>query len=333
MAKVDDLLDEMFEAEERKDRGTVLEKADLILELDPNHTDALWASAMHILPPVDRRGMHRSEPDLVTCSKAVGRLKRLVAADPTHRAGWARGALLISQHLGMTEAAIQWYEDMRVPFPTDPTPCIEQAELLIRMGRYADAAGRLAACFARDMEEIPGHQRFRVERMNQTIERYLDDPEMVAFRPQDPKHRSWKDIETMRHAKPASEMFLFFMLAGPLVFWEGMLLREFVTPSWWKMAVAFVLVYISVMLVKRFSIKLTAKRNRPVRDLWRAIEVESTSGMVCVPELIRGSKLYRTVLQRDYPLAFVERHDKILAKAVLLPKRWELTLPDWTEEE
>ena len=98
----------------------------------------------------------------------------------------------------------------------------------------------------------------------------------------------------------------------------------------WGMCAAFLLVYASILWVRRISITITDKRNRPVLDLWRAIEVEASSGKVCIPEKIRDSKLYRTVMNKDYPVAFRQRLEKIVENDEQISKRWEMKLPYWT---
>ena len=96
------------------------------------------------------------------------------------------------------------------------------------------------------------------------------------------------------------------------------------------MCAAFLLVYASILWVRRISITITDKRNRPVLDLWRAIEVEATSGKVCIPEKIRDSKLYRIVINKDYPVAFRQRMEKIVENDEKMSKRWEMKMPYWT---
>ena len=99
------------------------------------------------------------------------------------------------------------------------------------------------------------------------------------------------------------------------------------------MGLAFIVIYASVLWIKKISISMTDKRNRPVLDLWRAIEVEATSGKVCVPDKIRDAKLYRTVMTKDYPVAFRQRLEKIVENGEALSKRWEMKMPYWTEFE
>ncbi len=191
----------------------------------------------------------------------------------------------------------------------------------------------MEALLDRGMEERSGNQSIRVEQMNRTIQRYYEMEKLDIFRPQDPKHSSWKDIDGMRNLKPSSEKFTFFMLAGPLVLWEAIALQWFMPNGCFGMGIAFMLVYASVLWVKKISISMTDKRNRPVLDLWRAIEVEATSGKTCVPEKIRDSKLYRTVMTKDYPVAFRQRIEKIVENDEKLSNRWEMKMPEWVEFE
>ena len=147
------------------------------------------------------------------------------------------------------------------------------------------------------------------------------------------KHAAWKEIDGMRNVKPSSETFTFFMLAGPLVIWEAFALKTFMPADvgCFGMGFAFFLVYASVLFIKRISISMTERRNRPVLDLWRAIEVEATSGKVCIPDNIRDSKLYRIVMGKDYPVAFRERIEKVIDADEKISKRWELNLPEWAD--
>ena len=215
----------------------------------------------------------------------------------------------------------------------ETTPVVEQAALLIRMGHYAEASQRMETLLGSGMDEMHREQLFRVDRMNRTIQKYYEMEKLDVFRPQNPTHSSWKDIDGMRNLKPASEKFTFFMLAGPLVIWEALALQWFMPDGCFGMGLAFMLVYASVLWVKKISISMTDKRNRPVLDLWRAIEIEATSGKVCIPDKIRDAKLYRTVMTKDYPVAFRLRLDKIVENGEPLSKRWVMKMPYWAEFE
>ena len=327
------MLDDLEEYLKGGNRAGALLKATEIVEKDPECVEGLWALLNCGLPDLRRDGSYRVDPTLPEAAKGWALAKRIVALDPTHQGAWIRGAILATQHLGLAEEVLQWWESYREHHPSQTTPVIEQAGLLIRMGHYSEASKRMATLLEPGMDEMHRDQLFRVERMNRTIQRYYDMENLDVFRPQNPHHSSWKDINGMRNLKPASEKFTFFMLAGPLVLWEAIALQWFMPNSCFGMGLAFMLVYASVLWVKKISISITDKRNRPVLDLWRAVEVEATSGKVCIPEQIRDAKLYRTVMTKDYPVAFRQRLEKIVENNEELSKRWEMKLPDWMEYE
>ena len=332
-AKVDALLDDLDEAIQQGDRALALIKAVAVVQADENNVDGLWAVLNCSLPELRHNGAYRNDPSLAEAAKGWVLAKRIVAIDPSHKSAWIRGAILSTQHLGLTEEVLQWWEDYRVHHPTDTTPIIEQAALLIRMGKYGQASLRLATLLEPGIEELPRMQMMRVERMNRTVARYYELEKLDVFEAQNPDHAAWKDIDAMRNIKPANETFTFFMLAGPLVIWEAFALRMFMPSSWFGMVLAFILVYASVLLIKKLSLSMTEKRNRPVLDLWRAIEVEATSGKVCIPKPIRESKLYNHVLSKDYPIAFRERIEKIVDNDEEISRRWSMTLPEWRDIE
>ena len=327
------MLDDLEEYLKGGNRAGALLKATEIVEKDPECVEGLWALLNCGLPDLRRDGSYRVDPTLPEAAKGWALAKRIVALDPTHQGAWIRGAILATQHLGLAEEVLQWWESYREHHPSQTTPVIEQAGLLIRMGHYSEASKRMATLLEPGMDEMHRDQLFRVERMNRTIQRYYDMENLDVFRPQNPNHSSWKDINGMRNLKPASEKFTFFMLAGPLVLWEAIALQWFMPNSCCGMGLAFMLVYASVLWVKKISISITDKRNRPVLDLWRAVEVEATSGKVCIPEQIRDAKLYRTVMTKDYPVAFRQRLEKIVENNEELSKRWEMKLPEWMEYE
>ena len=328
---VDELLHELELYIENGNRSGAIIKATEVIEKEPDNVEALWALLELGLPERRRDGSYRIDPSLPEAAKGWALSRRIVDLDPTHRGAWFRGAILATQHLGLAEEVLQWWDDYRSHHPTDIIPIIEQAALLIRMGFYAQASQRLEQVLENGMEEMTRDQLIRVERMNRTIQRYYEMEKVSVFEPQNPDHSSWKDIDGMRNLKPASERFTFFMLAGPLVIWEALAIRVFMPDSIWGMCFGFTLVYLSILWIRKISISMTDKRNRPVLDLWRAIEVEAASGKVCIPEKIRDAKLYRTVMAKDYPVAFRQRIEKIVDNDEKLSKRWEMRLPDWVE--
>jgi len=329
------MLDDLEEYIKGGNRAAALMKATEVVEVDPNCVEGLWALLNCGLPALRRDGSYRVDPTLPEAAKGWALAKKIVSIDPTHRGAWIRGAILATQHLGLAEDVLQWWEDYRTHHPTETTPIVEQAALLIRLGHYAEASQRMEELLSPGMDEMERSQLFRVERMNRTIQRYYEMEKLDIFEPQNPNHSAWKDIDGMRNLKPASERFTFFMLAGPLVIWEAIGLQMFpgIFSGCFGMGLAFMIVYASILWVKKISISMTDKRNRPVLDLWRAIEVEATSGKVCIPEKIRDARLYRTVMTKDYPVAFRQRIEKVVYNNEPLNKRWELKLPVWSKFE
>ena len=331
--KIADLADDLEDAIQSGDRSLALMRAVDLVAADPEHVEGLSAVLHYSLPPI-HRGSYRRDPTLMEAAKGWNIAKKIVNIDPSRKDVWTVGAHLLSVHLGMTEEVLQWWENYRGHYPSDPMPIIQQSELLIRMGDYAEASRRLSVILEDGMDETTSFENQRIMQMNATVQRFFEE-NTNAFRPQDPKHPSWKDIEDMRNLKPASEKFTFFMLAGPAIIWEAFALQVFMPKGvgCWGMGFAFMLVYASILFLKRISIRMTDRRNRPVRDLWRALEVEATSGQVCIPENIRQSKLYGIVINTNYTPAFRDRIEKIVDMDEKLSKRWKMTLPEWKDYE
>ena len=196
---VPELLHELELYLENGNRAGAIVKATEVIELDAENVEALWALLELGLPERRRDGTYRVDPTLIEAAKGWTLAKKIVALDPTHHGAWFRGAILATQHLGLTEEVLQWWEDYRVQYPTDTTPIIEQAALLIRMGFYAQANQRLESCLASGMDEMPRSQLFRIERMNRTIQRFYEMDKIDVFKPQNPNHSGWKDIDGMRN--------------------------------------------------------------------------------------------------------------------------------------
>ena len=85
------------------------------------------------------------------------------------------------------------------------------------------------------------------------------------------------------------------------------------------------------MLVSRMGSGLLHTLNRHALDLDRALDVEATAGKLCVPEDIRGSKLYEHLLG-NRPEAFRERHTKIVEADENLVGKWRPNLPNFAVE-
>ena len=90
----------------------------------------------------------------------------------------------------------------------------------------------------------------------------------------------------------------------------------------------FILVFLIIlglfMGVSRAGAGLLQSLNRHALDLERAIDVEGTSGKVCVPAEIRGSKLYNHTIGKRTD-AFQERHSKIIESDEVIGQSGNLT--------
>ena len=86
----------------------------------------------------------------------------------------------------------------------------------------------------------------------------------------------------------------------------------------------------------KFTRNIFHKVNRPAFDLLRAQDIETSSGHSVIPEDIRTSKLYMSILQRR-PLAYQERTLAIVDGGSALPKGWKPSIPDleveWDEDD
>ena len=171
---VDELLHELELYIENGNRSGAIIKATEVIEKEPDNVEALWALLELGLPERRRDGSYRIDPSLPEAAKGWALSRRIVDLDPTHRGAWFRGAILATQHLGLAEEVLQWWDDYRSHHPTDIIPIIEQAALLIRMGFYAQASQRLEQVLENGMEEMTRDQLIRVERMNRTIQRYYE---------------------------------------------------------------------------------------------------------------------------------------------------------------
>ena len=94
------------------------------------------------------------------------------------------------------------------------------------------------------------------------------------------------------------------------------------------MVLGFMIIFASFMIGSRWVKTHVHRLNRPAHELTRAINSELTSGLVCIPENIRDSKLYSTLRDRR-ALAAMSRHDKIVDNAEKMGRKWKITLPKW----
>jgi hypothetical protein len=88
----------------------------------------------------------------------------------------------------------------------------------------------------------------------------------------------------------------------------------------------FLIILFLFATITRLSNSLLNNLNRHALDLDRAIDFESTSGKICIPDEIRESKLYASMMDIKTP-ALKERMEMIITSGEKLAKKWELNVP------
>ena len=319
---VEDLWLEALEAEAVDDRDEMARISDAIIAEEPSHGEAWWMRARLELPTT-------GFPTLNEASRCLRACRKTVEYDPDNRAAWWRAGQILIEEFGMLEDALDWWQARREVEPTDPEPLIEQVAILSDLGKYADAAERLNQLWAEGMDGMQHSQLMRTAKLHSTVRKAAEREKVLIFEPWKPDHEGWKDIEFQRKRKPANEQVTFIMLVGPLImaqmlFWNGV---EFTESKWIPMLTAFLMVIVTVLIGVKFSRSLTMKLNRPAYNMIRAMDIEMSSGKVCIPEIWRPLRLYQSILKFRTP-AYRERLEKIVDSGEPLPKSWRPRIPD-----
>jgi hypothetical protein len=94
----------------------------------------------------------------------------------------------------------------------------------------------------------------------------------------------------------------------------------------------FVLVFLLILaafgILTRLSMGLLQSRNRHALDVDRAIDYETSSGKLCIPESIRGSVVYNAMLKNRSP-AVTERLEIIIDSEEKIGSKFQINLPEW----
>ena len=317
---------DVLEHEESGEREEALELARHITQLDPDHA-AAWKMVARMTLPPSRRG--KSEmPTLAQSASALGALRQVVKLEPNDRDSWILGGILLVDHLGMLEEALAWWQDRRAVEPTEVTPLVEQIAILVRLGMYTQAGELLEILFSPEMESPDNRQLVKMDQVRKMVEKAAKMEKDEVFRPQNPEHPRWEIIERMKGRKPLSETFFLFTFVAPIVFLIGTIAMQLIGQSKYGFLLVFIIILGLFMLVSRMGSGLLHTLNRHALDLDRALDVEATTGKLCVPEEIRGSKLYEHLLG-NRPEAFRERHLKIVDADEKLVVKWRPNLPNF----
>jgi tetratricopeptide (TPR) repeat protein len=310
-----------MEANEEGDRGAALAMAEEVVSLDEGHADAWFAIAQWTLP-IDSRGKQMM-PDMIQASKSMAAIRKTVELDPQNEHAWKIGGEIMVGHLGMLEHGLEWWEGRKDAAPSNVLPYFEQVSILIRLG-YFEEAGEYLEVLDRMIESQPSKSlEARAGRLRGIYEEQASMERELGFEPQNSKDDSWDLISRMRKKKPITETYFLLMFVMPIVFLLGSA-AMMVVPSTLVVMLLIIAMYFGIA---RFSRRLLLKLNRPESFLNRAIDVECSSGKVCVPDDIRVSKLYSYVIKKRTP-SFQERLGVIEQSGEPLPMNWGLDVPE-----
>ena len=316
-----------IEAEQSGDRAGALEAAKKTVAIDSIHVDG-WMGVARWSLPAETWGK-QVQPDLKQSAKSMTALRRVVQIDPENFEAWRLGGVLLVDHLGMLEDGLRWWQDRREIAPYEVAPLIEQIAILVRIGHYEECAELLEDLFGEGMEATSSNQLARMESVNRMVSRAAKMEEDEIFRPQNPKHPRWAIIERMKKRKPISPTFFLITFIAPIVFLLGTISMTLVGNSTWGFLMVFVFILICFMAISRVTSGLLHKLNRHALDLDRAIDIETSSGRICIPETIRYSKLYAAMVGQRMP-ALGERLELVVQSGDKLPIRWSPDIPEFS---
>ena len=315
-----------LDSRENGDIESAIEQAKDAVHIDETHTDAWMAIATWSLPPPTRG--KQIQPSLEQSAKAMAALRKVILHDPKNTEAWKIGGWLLIDNLGMLEDALQWWEEYRDEFPTDVTPIIEQISILVRLGLYEECRGRLLELYSEEMDAPSNQQTMRMDGVRKMVERAAKMEKDEIFTPQDSEHPRWEVIEKMKTVKPLSSTFWLVAFIAPLVFIFGSICMTFLGGSIFGFILVFLLILGAFGVLTRASMGLLQKRNRHALDMDRAIDYETSSGKICIPESIRGSVVYNSMMKNRTP-AVTNRLSLLVQSDDRMSSKFKLKMPVW----
>lgn len=322
MGKIDRAEEHYLDALESMDSGDIeaaLSSAKMATKADSDHAEAWWLISGLELPK-------DSSPSLLQASRSLSACRKAVALEPSNNDAWVRGGQLLADELGMYEESLIWWQNRRELAPYDPVAVIEQSALLADMGIYGKASVHLKQIFDLDLEVSP-KQYQRIARLHSTMSKAADEDPIKHFKPWEKRHPGWTMIEFRKSKNPVSESLIFLLVTSPFLVLEMWLANSLNNAGIFGFCLTSLVVLFTVMVGMRFSRKLFHRVNKPAFDLVRAQDIETTSGYVVIPEGIRTSKMYMSILSRRTK-AFQERTLSIVDEGRTMPKGWTPSIPN-----
>jgi tetratricopeptide (TPR) repeat protein len=318
-----------LDALDSRDKGELdiaIELAKDVVHIDETHTDA-WMGISTWSLPSPTRGK-QVQPSLEQSAKALAALRKVVLYDPANKEAWRIGGWLLVDNLGMLEDALQWWEKCRDEFPQDVTPIIEQISILVRLGLYEECTERLRELYSEEMEAPTSQQSMRMEGVRRMVERAAKMEKEEIFRPQDSGHPRWEVIEKMKRVKPITSTFWLVAFIAPVVFIFGSISMTFLGGSLFGFILVFLMILAAFAFLTRASMGLLQTRNRHALDVDRAIDYETSTGKICIPESIRGSIVYNSMIKNRNP-AIIQRLDLVIESDEKMNQKFTLKIPNW----
>ncbi|MBT4406866.1 MAG: tetratricopeptide repeat protein [Euryarchaeota archaeon] len=322
MSKVDRAEEHYLDALEAMDDGDIegaKSCARKATKSDSQHAEAWWLISGLELPK-------DNPPNLIQASRSLSACRKAIALEPSNNDAWVRGGQLLADELGMYEEALIWWQNRRELVPYDPVAVIEQSALLADMGLYGKASVHLKQIFDLDLEVSP-KQYQRIARLHSTMSKAAEQDPIEHFKPWEKRHPGWSMIEFRKNKNPVSESLIFLLVTSPFLVMEMWLANSLNNAGFFGFCLTSLVVLFTVMTGMRFSRKLFHRVNKPAFDLVRAQDIETTSGCVVIPEEIRTSKMYMSILSRRTK-AFQERTLSIVDEGRVLAKGWTPSIPN-----
>ena len=132
----------------------------------------------------------------------------------------------------------------------------------------------------------------------------------------------------MKKVKPLSSTFWLIAFIAPIVFIFGSFAMTLLGGTMFGFVLVFLLILAAFGILTRLSMGLLQSRNRHALDVDRAIDYETSSGKLCIPESIRGRVVYNAMLKNRSP-AVTERLEIIIDSEEKIGSKFQINLPEW----
>ena len=128
---------------------------------------------------------------------------------------------------------------------------------------------------------------------------------------------------------PISESKIFLLITTPILMLEVIMAPQLFGSGFGGFCLTSLLILTTVIFGMRISRRWFQRLNRPAFNLLRAMDFETATGYVVIPEEIRISKLFMFILSRRPP-AFQDRMLKIVDSKETFKGDWKPKLPDFS---